>query len=79
MLLDINFFFDHILIVLLLTAIVILIKVLISGIAAFVLGYPARTAIIAALLIFQVGNLPLYFLLPAWKTILFRRIYINTF
>ncbi|MFZ1609831.1 MAG: cation:proton antiporter [Chitinophagales bacterium] len=56
MLLDINFFFDHILIVLLLTAIVIVIKVLISGIAAFVLGYPARTAIIAALLIFQVGE-----------------------
>ncbi len=56
MLLDIQFFFDNILIVLLLTVIVVAIKGLIGGIAAFVLGYPARIAIIAALLIFQVGE-----------------------
>lgn len=56
MLLDIRFFVQHIGIILLITTGVIILKTLIIIITSTVLGYPARTNILAALHIFQVGE-----------------------
>jgi CPA2 family monovalent cation:H+ antiporter-2 len=56
MLMDIGFFMNHIGIVLALTLLVIMIKTLAVGIAAFALNYPPRTMFKTGLALFQVGE-----------------------
>ena len=56
MLLNLNFFINHALVILLLTLAVILIKAIIIGLTVFILRYPARTIFITALSLFQVGE-----------------------
>ena len=56
MLLDLNYFFNNIVIVLLLVVSVFVVKSLIAGFAVAVLKYPARTVIITGVSLFQVGE-----------------------
>lgn len=56
MLLNLNFFFEHIVQIHLLAVGVVVMKMLIVGIAVIVLGYPVRTVLISSLTLFQVGE-----------------------
>jgi CPA2 family monovalent cation:H+ antiporter-2 len=56
MLLDISFFADNVIYLLLLASAVVIIKSSTAGLAALVLGYPLRTIIIAGLSLAQVGE-----------------------
>ncbi|ETA67280.1 Kef-type K+ transport system, membrane component [Methanolobus tindarius DSM 2278] len=56
MLLDISFFTDNVVYLLLLAIAVVIIKTATAGLAALVLGYPLRTIIIAGLSLAQVGE-----------------------
>src|SRR5690554_2997789 len=56
MLLNLNFFFNHIGIILLLVLAVLVIKSIIAGIAVAVLNNPSRTVLITGLSLFQVGE-----------------------
>lgn len=56
MLLDLQFFIDHIFYVLILTIVIVLLKGVVAGLAAMVLGYPARTIFLTAVSLFQVGE-----------------------
>jgi CPA2 family monovalent cation:H+ antiporter-2 len=56
MLLDIRFFFDHLLLVLALSLAVALIKVGVIALATLLLRYPPRTALLTGLSLFQVGE-----------------------
>jgi len=56
MLLDLHFFIQHIWIVLLLVAIVLVVKTMIAALAVAVLRYPPRTILITGLALFQVGE-----------------------
>ncbi|MGM0771209.1 MAG: cation:proton antiporter [Halobacteriota archaeon] len=56
MLMNVSFFLENISILLILTAIVILLKSITSGIVTFILGYPLRTTIITGLTLSQVGE-----------------------
>jgi len=56
MLLNLKFFYNHLIYILLLTFAVIIIKVIITAITVFILRYPARTIFITALSLFQVGE-----------------------
>lgn len=56
MLLDISFFYEHLIAVLGFTALVFLIKGLIATFAGFILKYPPRISILIGLSLFQVGE-----------------------
>lgn len=56
MLMDISYFFSHLPLVLLVVAAIIVLKTILAGSAAMVLGYPLRTAILAGLALCQVGE-----------------------
>lgn len=56
MLLDLNFLIDHIIAILGLTLLVIIVKSIIATGAGFALKYPARTSLLAGLMLFQVGE-----------------------
>jgi len=56
MLLDLSFFIENILMIHVITIGVIVVKMLIIGLTVLVLRYPARTVILTALAIFQVGE-----------------------
>ncbi|MCF8243363.1 MAG: cation:proton antiporter [Melioribacteraceae bacterium] len=56
MLLDISFFFEEIVLVIILSISVLVIKSIIAGAATLVIGYPLRTAIIAGLGLSQIGE-----------------------
>ncbi|MBX3044645.1 MAG: cation:proton antiporter [Candidatus Kapabacteria bacterium] len=56
MLLNLEFLFEHILIILGLTIAVAVMKFAIAGLAALILGFPTRTVILTGLLLFQVGE-----------------------
>ena len=56
MLLNLNFFFEHVLTIHLLAIGVVVMKVLIVAFAVIILGYPTRTMLIASLTLFQVGE-----------------------
>lgn len=56
MLLDLGFFFDHLVLIHLLALLVVLMKMGVVGVAVLVLGYPVRTMLIAMLTLFQVGE-----------------------
>jgi CPA2 family monovalent cation:H+ antiporter-2 len=56
MLLDVNFFLDNILIMLVLAGVVISLKSAASGLVTFILGYPLRTTIITGMALAQVGE-----------------------
>lgn len=56
MLLDLEFFMGHLFSIHAIAIGVVLAKMLVIGIAAFVLGYPPRTILIASLTLFQVGE-----------------------
>jgi len=56
MLLNLQFFAANILMIVLITIIVIVLKILIMAFTVYILNYPPRTTIIAALSIFQVGE-----------------------
>jgi CPA2 family monovalent cation:H+ antiporter-2 len=56
MLLDLGFFFDHIILIHTLALGVVLMKMAVVAIAVLVLGYPVRTMLIAMLTLFQVGE-----------------------
>ena len=56
MLLNLNFFFNHIGVILLLVLTVLIIKSIIAGLAVAVLNYPSRTVLITGLSLFQVGE-----------------------
>jgi monovalent cation:H+ antiporter-2, CPA2 family len=56
MLLDLQYLFDNPLTVLMFTAIVLSIKAIIAGGAAFILGYPLRTVIVVGFTLSQVGE-----------------------
>jgi len=56
MLLDIRFFFDHLLLVLAFSLAVTVIKLLVIALATLILRYPPRTALLTGLSLFQVGE-----------------------
>lgn len=56
MLLDITFFYEHLIAVLGFTVLVFVVKGLIASFAAFILKYPPRVAILTGLSLFQVGE-----------------------
>ena len=56
MLLDLNYFFNNIVVVLLLVVSVFIVKSIIASLAVAVLKYPARTVIITGVSLFQVGE-----------------------
>jgi len=56
MLLNLNFFFGHIGIILLLVLVVLIVKSLVAALAVAVLKYPPRTVLITGLSLFQVGE-----------------------
>lgn len=56
MLLDVGFFFDHVVLVLVFLAIVLLLKFLTAAAAPIVLGYQMRTIILAGIALAQVGE-----------------------
>ncbi|MBI1192677.1 MAG: potassium transporter KefB [Bacteroidetes bacterium] len=56
MLLDIRFFFDHLLLVLAFSLAVTIIKIIVIALATLVLRYPPRTALLTGLSLFQVGE-----------------------
>lgn len=56
MLLNLEFLFSNILMILFLTVLVALVKFGIAGLAALVLGYPTLTIILSGLMLFQVGE-----------------------
>lgn len=56
MLLDLGFFFDHILLIHSLALGVVLMKMAVVAVAVLVLGYPVRTMLISMLTLFQVGE-----------------------
>ncbi|HII76538.1 MAG TPA: potassium transporter KefB [Methanolinea sp.] len=56
MLLDVGFFFDHVVLVLVFLAIVLLLKFLTAAAAPVVLGYQMRTIILAGIALAQVGE-----------------------
>ncbi|MFS4417574.1 monovalent cation:proton antiporter-2 (CPA2) family protein [Maribacter sp. 2307ULW6-5] len=56
MLLDLNFFFQNILVICLLVIAVFVVKSLAAGIAVAVLNYPKKTVILTGLSLFQVGE-----------------------
>ncbi len=56
MMLDLNFFFDNIVIILLLVVFVFITKALIASLAVAVLKYPPRTVILTGLALFQIGE-----------------------
>lgn len=56
MLLNLNFFFNHIGVILLLVLTVLIVKSIIAGLAVAVLNYPSRTVLITGLSLFQVGE-----------------------
>jgi len=56
MLLDLNFFINHIISIHLLTLAVVLLKIIVVIITVVVLRYPARTVLITSLSLFQVGE-----------------------
>lgn len=56
MLLDLPFVFNHLPSILLLTAAVLILKGMIAGGTAAILGYPIRTMILSGLVLFQVGE-----------------------
>ncbi|MDF9795047.1 CPA2 family monovalent cation:H+ antiporter-2 [Catalinimonas alkaloidigena] len=56
MLLDVVFLLDNLLLILGILALVFVFKTLIAGSAAFILGYPLRTAVLTGLSLFQVGE-----------------------
>lgn len=56
MLLDVSFLIEHLFIILGMLGLVFLFKALIAGLAAFILKYPIRTAILTGLSLFQIGE-----------------------
>lgn len=56
MLLDLRYFFDHFLILILFTLGVILLKMVIVAITVMIMRFPLRTALISAFTLFQVGE-----------------------
>jgi len=56
MLLNVEFFFSNILIILVITIVLILIKSVLIGFVSFVLGYPFRVAFRAGLILAQIGE-----------------------
>ena len=56
MLLNLEFLFDHILVILGLTLVVAVMKFSIAGLAAIILGFPIRIVILTGLALFQVGE-----------------------
>lgn len=56
MLLDLSFFFDHIIMIHLLALGVALLKISVVAVAVVLLGYPMRTVILTSLTLFQVGE-----------------------
>ncbi len=59
MLLDMDFFFEHLGLILVVTALVISVKGIIAGADAMIMGYPIRPAIIVGLSLCQVGEFSL--------------------
>lgn len=56
MLLDLSFLIDHILVILGLLVAIMIIKTLVAAVAALALKYPLRTAVLAGLTLFQIGE-----------------------
>lgn len=56
MLLDVVFLWEHLAVILLLTAVTFVLKAIIATAAAYVLKYPIRTALLVGLSLFQVGE-----------------------
>lgn len=56
MLLNLNFVFDNLTIILLVTLAVLLIKALLAGVATLILGYPLRIIVMVGLMLSQVGE-----------------------
>lgn len=56
MLLNINFLYSNLPLIILITVTVILVKALISGLTALILGYPLRPSILAGLALAQIGE-----------------------
>lgn len=56
MLLDVGFFLENPALILLITLLVILLKAVIAGGVAFILGFPVRTTVIVGLMLSQIGE-----------------------